>query len=164
MSDDAALRAQARALIEKAKAKGVMLATAESCTGGLIAGYLTAIAGSSAVLERGYVTYSNDAKVELLGVPAAIVAAYGAVSEQTVRAMAEGCLARSRADVSVAVTGIAGPTGGSADKPVGLVHLATAARDGAIVHVEQRFGALGRDEVRLATVAVALTMLDDALG
>ena len=160
---DLVLIAAARALIAKAKDRGAMLATAESCTGGLIAGFLTAIPGSSAVLERGFVTYSNEAKVEMLGVAPSTIATHGAVSEATARAMAEGALAHSRADVAVSVTGVAGPDGGSAEKPVGLVHLAAAKRGGETVHEERRFGAIGRDAVRAATVAAAFALISRLL-
>lgn len=160
---DVVLIAAARALIAKAKDRGAMLATAESCTGGLIAGFLTAIPGSSAVLERGFVTYSNEAKVEMLGVAPSTIATHGAVSEATARAMAEGALAHSRADVAVSVTGVAGPDGGSSEKPVGLVHLAAAKRDGETVHEERRFGAIGRDAVRAATVAAAFALISRLL-
>src|SRR5690606_34646650 len=118
------IEATAEAVIRRATEAGLMVATAESCTGGLVSGALTAIAGSSAVLDRGFVTYSNEAKVEMLGVSEAVLARFGAVSEPTARAMAEGATAKSRASVSVSVTGVAGPGGGSADKPVGLVHFA----------------------------------------
>ncbi len=160
---DVVLIAAARALIAKARDRGAMLATAESCTGGLIAGFLTAVPGSSAVLERGFVTYSNEAKIEMLGVPPATIATHGAVSEATARAMAEGALANSRAEVAVSVTGVAGPDGGSAEKPVGLVHLAAAKRGGETVHEERRFGAIGRDAVRAATVAAAFALVSRLL-
>ncbi len=138
---------------------GWMIATAESCTGGLIAGALTEIAGSSSVVDRGFVTYSNAAKTDLLGVMPATLDAFGAVSRETALQMAKGALWRSKADCAVAVTGIAGPGGGSADKPVGLVHLAAASRDGRIIHRAMRYGDRGRDAVRLATVSTALEML-----
>ena len=153
----------ARKVIEAATARGLAIATAESCTGGLVSGALTAIAGSSAVVERGFVTYSNAAKAELLGVPAELIDRHGAVSEPVARAMAEGALVHSAAAVSVAVTGIAGPGGGSPDKPVGLVHFA-AAGPGGLVHVEHRFGDIGREAVRLASVGVALDLLLDRMG
>lgn len=153
----------ARQVIEAAAARGLMIATAESCTGGLVSGALTAIAGSSAVVERGFVTYSNDAKSELLGVPAALIEGHGAVSEPVARAMADGALARSKAQVSVSVTGVAGPGGGTADKPVGLVHFGAVGPAGAI-HAEHRFGDLGREEVRLASVRVALGLLLDRVS
>jgi len=161
---DEAMRRDAARLLEALRARALKLATAESCTGGLIAGLLTEIAGSSDVLERGFVTYSNDAKCQMLGVPAALLAAHGAVSEPVARAMAEGALARSGADVAVAVTGVAGPGGGSAEKPVGLVHLAAARRGAATLHRECRFGDVGRGEVRLRSVAAALALVRALLG
>ncbi|MGJ3264923.1 MAG: CinA family protein [Salinarimonas sp.] len=157
------MRARATALLDAYAAAGTTIVTAESCTGGLIAALLTDIPGSSRAVERGFVTYSNEAKTECLGVPAEVIAARGAVSEETARAMAEGALAASRADVAVSVTGIAGPGGGSAEKPVGLVHLACARRGGGTRHLEMRYGDLGRSMVRLRTVADALGMLEAAL-
>ncbi len=154
----------ARALLETCRTRGLKLATAESCTGGLIAAALTAIQGSSDVFERGFVTYSNEAKCEMLGVPAALIAARGAVSAEVALAMAEGALAHSRADVAVAVTGVAGPGGGTGAKPVGLVHIAAARRDGARLREERRFGDVGRDQVREASMHVALGLLGQALG
>ena len=153
----------ARRVIEAAAARGLTLVTAESCTGGLVAGALTAIAGSSTVVDRGFVTYSNAAKTELLGVADKLIKAHGAVSEPVARAMADGAVARSRAGVSVSVTGIAGPGGGTADKPVGLVHFGAVGPNGA-VHAEHRFGDLGREGVRLASVRVALDLLLDRIG
>ena len=150
---------QAATIIAAYRDLGWMIATAESCTGGLIAGALTEIAGSSAVVDRGFVTYTNQAKMELIGVSSATLAAFGAVSKETALQMAQGALIRSDAHVAVAVTGIAGPGGGSADKPVGLVHLALRSRSGQIDHREMRYGDLGRDQVRLATVRTALDML-----
>lgn len=157
------IEALARRVIAEAAAAGVMIATAESCTGGLVAAALTQVAGSSAVVDRGFVTYSNDAKSDLVAVPAALITAHGAVSEPVARAMAEGAVANSRAAVSVAITGIAGPGGGSADKPVGLVHFAAAGPAG-VIHVEKRFGDIGREKVRLASVDVALDLLLDRIG
>lgn len=154
---------KAAAIIAYCKACGLMVSTAESCTGGLIAGALTEIPGSSAVVDRGFVTYTNEAKAELLGVSAATLAAFGAVSQETALQMAHGALYRSRADVAVAVTGIAGPGGGSAEKPVGLVHLAVRGRTGKLIHREMRYGDIGRSEVRLATVSTALDMLMEAV-
>ena len=154
-----AMLASARALIDLCRARGLKIATAESCTGGLVAALLTEIAGSSDVVERGFVTYSNDAKRELLGVAEETLAAHGAVSEATAREMAQGALARSRADLAVSVTGVAGPGGGSAEKPVGLVHFACAVRSGAVVAAERRFGDLGRSAVRSAAVEQALAMI-----
>jgi len=137
------------------EARGWKVATAESCTGGLVAGAITAIAGSSTWFDRGFVTYSNDAKVELLGVTMATLAAAGAVSEATAREMAAGALAASRADLVVAVTGIAGPSGGTPDKPVGLVCFAWARRGGAAEARTARFAG-DRAEVREAAVVAAL--------
>lgn len=150
----------AEALLATLRARKLMIATAESCTGGLIAGALTEIAGSSDVVERGFVTYSNEAKNEAIGVPAAMIAAHGAVSCEVAEAMVAGALAHSRADVAVAVTGVAGPGGGTVAKPVGLVHLAVQQRGGKPVHRECRFGDIGRREIRLATVRVAFEMID----
>ncbi len=158
------LIARATALIARYRAAGLMAATAESCTGGLIAGLLTEIPGSSSVLERGFVVYSNAAKEELLGVPAETLADYGAVSEHTARAMAEGALNASRAEVAVSVTGIAGPDGGTAAKPVGLVHFACARRGEPTVTRQERFGDIGREAVRLASVRVGLDLLEAAAG
>jgi len=152
-----------RLLLDEARTRGWRIATAESCTGGLIAAALTEIAGSSDVVDRGFVTYSNRAKSDMLDVPGDMIADYGAVSEPVARAMAEGALARSSAHLSVAVTGVAGPGGGTSMKPVGLVHLATAAVNGAIVHREERFIGLDRSGVRLATVRTALEMLRERI-
>jgi nicotinamide-nucleotide amidase len=154
---------EARALMLGWAARGLRIATAESCTGGLVAALLTEIPGASAHVERGFVTYSNEAKAEMLGVPADLIAAHGAVSEPVARAMAEGALARSRADIAVSVTGVAGPKGGTPAKPVGLVHLAAARRGRPTLHREMRFGDLGRSEIRLRSVAAALALLKDAL-
>ncbi|QDH73257.1 CinA family protein [Brevundimonas sp. M20] len=156
------IRALAQQIITEASARGLMAATAESCTGGLVAGALTEIAGSSTVVDRGFVTYSNAAKTALVGVPAAMIEAHGAVSEPVARAMAEGAVARSDATVSVAITGIAGPGGGSPEKPVGLVHFAAAGPAG-VVHAEHRFGDIGREAVRLESVRVALNLLLDRI-
>ena len=142
-----------------ARAKGLTIATAESCTGGLIAGLLTEIAGSSDVVDRGFVTYSNAAKEEMLGVARDLLVAHGAVSEPVAAAMAQGALAHSNAQVSVAVTGIAGPGGGSAEKPVGLVYIAAMREGGTAVVERHLFGDIGREQVRLATVEAALTLL-----
>jgi nicotinamide-nucleotide amidase len=152
----------AREVIEAAAARGMMAAVAESCTGGLVAGALTAVAGSSAVIERGFVTYSNAAKAQLLGVPATLIQTDGAVSEAVARAMALGAIDQSAAQVAVAVTGVAGPGGGSPDKPVGLVHFAAIGPSG-LVHVERRFGDVGREAVRLESVRQALRMLLDRI-
>ncbi|CAN7306560.1 CinA family protein [Neorhizobium tomejilense] len=150
---------QARQIVADFAARGKMVATAESCTGGLIAGALTEISGSSAVVDRGFVTYTNEAKVDMLGVAETALATHGAVSKETALQMVHGALYRSQASVAVAVTGIAGPGGGSAEKPVGLVHLAAKSRLGKILHREMRYGDIGRTEIRLATVRTALAML-----
>jgi len=157
------LRDRAAALLEAYRAKGLKIATAESCTGGLVAALLTEISGSSAVVERGFVTYSNEAKTESIGVPADLVAAHGAVSEPVARAMAEGALAHSRADVAVGITGVAGPTGGTVAKPVGLVHFGLARRGSETVHLERRYGDLGRENVRRRAVEDALLLLEQAI-
>ena len=161
---DDELRARAMTLIKLYAAQGLMLATAESCTGGLVAGLLTEIAGSSAVVERGFVTYSNAAKHELIGVPMALIERHGAVSAEVARAMAEGALRHSRADVSVAITGVAGPGGGTEAKPVGLVQFASAMKGGETIAVEKRFGDIGRAQVRRAAIVTALEMLEARVG
>ena len=148
-------------VLDACKRKKLKVATAESCTGGLVAGALTEINGASHVVERGFVTYSNEAKQDMLGVPADILKRHGAVSRPTAEAMARGALANARADIAVAITGIAGPGGGSADKPVGLVHFAAASRRGDLVHCERRYGDLGRAEVRHKSVLQALAMLKE---
>ena len=153
-----ALLAQAERLLADARAKGLKIATAESCTGGLIAGLLTEIPGSSDVFERGFVTYSNEAKEDLLGVPTDLIHHHGAVSAEVARSMAEGALQHSLAQIAVAVTGIAGPGGGSAEKPVGLVHLA-AARTGHDIIAERHVFPGDRDSIRRVSVITALTML-----
>lgn len=152
-------QAEASSLLELLRIRQLKIATAESCTGGLVVALLTEIAGSSDVVERGIVTYSNAAKMELVGVPEAILARHGAVSEEVARAMASGALAASRADVAVSVTGVAGPGGGTALKPVGLVHIAAATREGTSLHVECRFGDIGRSEIRTRAVAEALALV-----
>jgi nicotinamide-nucleotide amidase len=150
----------AREALDACRDGGLLVATVESCTGGLVAAALTDVAGSSAVVERGLVTYSNRAKTDLAGVPEAMVARHGAVSEQVARAMAEGALARSPADIAVSVTGIAGPDGGSAEKPVGLVHLACARRGFPTQHARMLYGAgRGRDDIRARAVRTALQMI-----
>lgn len=154
--------ARAETVLSLFRKRGWTLATAESCTGGLVAGALTAIPGSSDVVDRGFVTYSNTAKMEMLGVPPAVLDAHGAVSEQTARAMAQGACRAAGVDAAVSITGVAGPGGGSAEKPVGLVHFACARRDGAVRHREMRFGDIGRDGVRHASVLVALEMLAES--
>ena len=154
----------AATVLQRARARGVTVATAESCTGGLVAGALTAIAGSSDVVEGGMVTYSNAAKTRLLGVEAELVAAVGAVSEEVARAMAAGAVQRLGVRLSVSITGIAGPGGGSAEKPVGLVHFATCDASGETRHRERRFGDIGRAQVREASVRIALEMMLERLG
>jgi nicotinamide-nucleotide amidase len=153
------LQAAAREVLDICRTRGLTLATAESCTGGLVAGALTDLPGSSAVVDRGFVTYSNEAKQQMLGVLAETLRTYGAVSRETAEAMARGALAHADVDLVVAVTGIAGPGGGSRDKPVGLVHFACGARGGRMTHVEMRYGDLGRTEVRNKSVLQALAML-----
>jgi nicotinamide-nucleotide amidase len=158
IADD--LRAAAKRLLDLCRQNGLHVATAESCTGGLVAAALTEIAGSSDVVECGFVTYSNDAKKTMLGVPAATLKQHGAVSEQTAAAMAAGALARSQADLAVAITGIAGPGGGSELKPVGLVHFAAASRDGRRLARHRRYGKIGRRRIRERSVAEALELLE----
>lgn len=148
----------AMAVLEACRARGATVATVESCTGGLVGGALTAIAGSSDLVLGGLITYSNDAKMALAAVPEALLAAHGAVSEPVARAMAEGGRAALSATFAVAVTGVAGPGGGSAEKPVGLVHFACCGPAGT-VHRERRFGPLSRDEIRRLSVLTALDML-----
>jgi nicotinamide-nucleotide amidase len=143
------------------RAHGLKAATAESCTGGLVAAALTAIPGSSDVMDRGFVTYSNEAKADMLGVEPDLIAANGAVSEPVARAMAEGALAHSLADCAVAITGVAGPGGGTDLKPVGLVHFAAARRGRETTHLVRRYGDLGRDGIRDAAVLDALDLLAD---
>jgi len=159
MIDDE-LRAAAVRVLDACKARALTVATAESCTGGLVSGALTEIAGSSSVVLCGFVTYSNGAKERMLGVPAETLARHGAVSHETAVAMADGALAHSPADLAVAITGIAGPGGGSAEKPVGLVHFAAASRAGHRLARELRFGDLGRGEVRRRSVLMALDLLE----
>ncbi|TBF82386.1 CinA family protein [Rhizobium leguminosarum] len=154
----------AETIIRDFTAAGLMISTAESCTGGLIAGALTEISGSSAVVDRGFVTYTNSAKIEMLGVQTETLLRFGAVSEETARQMVQGALFRSRAEIAVAVTGIAGPGGGSAEKPIGLVHLAAKSRDGALIHRKMLYGDIGRSEVRLATIRTALEMVRSLLA
>jgi len=156
------LRDVVTTLLQACRERGVMLATAESCTGGLLAGALTAIPGSSDVVERGFVVYSNAAKHEMLGVPIAMIERHGAVSEEVARALAEGAIGRSHAHLTVSITGVAGPGGGSEAKPVGLVHFATARR-GQPTLAHHRIFPGDRDTIRLGAVAVALSLLADRL-
>lgn len=150
-------------VIDKARAQGVKIATAESCTGGLVAAAICAVAGASDVLERGFVSYSNRAKTELLGVPGDLIADVGAVSEPVARRMAEGALLRSAASMAVSITGVAGPRGGTPMKPVGTVHFATAREGEAIRHHLEQFGDLPRADIQQAALKTALTLLRDRL-
>ena len=161
---DAALIQRTERFLSDARARHLKVSCAESCTGGLITGLLTEVAGSSDVVDRGFVTYSNSAKTAMLGVSDALLMQYGAVSEEVARAMAEGAVAHSLSDVSVAVTGIAGPGGGTPGKPVGLVHIATARRNGPTLHLDYRFGDIARSNVRFATVREAISMLASAIS
>ena len=151
----------ARRLLDICKRKKLTLATAESCTAGLVAATLADLPGISSLLDRGFITYSNQAKQDMLGVSPATLAANGAVSRETAEQMARGALANAPVDLTVAVTGIAGPDGGTAEKPVGLVHFAAASRSGRLVHAEKRFGNIGRAEVRKQSVLQAFRMLHD---
>ena len=154
----------AQSVIDKAGAEGAMVATAESCTGGMIAAALTDVPGSSAVIDRSFVTYSNEAKTEMLAVPADLITWFGAVSGEVARAMAQGAVLNSRADMAVSVTGVAGPSGGTAEKPVGLVWFGLAKADG-FVRVERRVFPVGsRDYVRTKAVETALQLLLSGLG
>jgi nicotinamide-nucleotide amidase len=157
---DEAMRNAAVRVLDMCRQRRLTVATGESCTGGLVAATLTEIPGSSDVVDRGFVTYSNAAKEALLGVPAATLEIHGAVSRQTAEAMATGALARAGTGLAVAITGVAGPGGGTADKPVGLVHFA-AARQGRVIHRERRYGDIGRSEIRRQSVLEALAMLED---
>jgi nicotinamide-nucleotide amidase len=153
------LNRRAADVLDTCRSRGLTVVTAESCTGGLIAAFLTAISGSSDVVDRGFVTYTNESKTEMLGVPAGLIEANGAVSEAVARIMAEGALVRSRADIAVAVTGIAGPSGGTTEKPVGTVHLA-AHRNGKRLNRKHNFDG-NRESVRLQTVSVAFDMIEE---
>jgi nicotinamide-nucleotide amidase len=150
---------QAETLLQSLRRRGLKLCAAESCTGGLITGLLTEIAGSSDVVERGFVAYSNEAKMTMLGVPESLISNHGAVSEACARAMAEGALRNANADIAVSVTGIAGPGGGSPEKPVGLVHFACASAGGETSHRRQIFEKASRHEIRMRSVAVALDLV-----
>jgi nicotinamide-nucleotide amidase len=156
---DEELRAAARRVLDAFRVRHLKLAVAESCTGGLVAAALTEIPGSSDVLDRGFVTYSNEAKEVMLGVPPVVLEGKGAVSRETAESMAMGALERSRADLVAAVTGVAGPAGGTAQKPVGLVHFAAARRNGRLLHRECRYGDLGRGEIRRRSVLEVFAML-----
>jgi nicotinamide-nucleotide amidase len=157
------LIAEAAELLDAARARGEKLVTAESCTGGLLAATFTAIPGSSNVFERGFVTYSNAAKSEMLGVPFWLIERHGAVSEDVARAMAGGALTHSHASLAISVTGIAGPDGGTPEKPIGLVHFAALRRDEEIHHERVLFGDLGRAEIRRKSVERALALLRSLL-
>ena len=154
---------EATEILDLCRQKRLMLATAKSCTGGLIAACFTEITGSSDVFERGFVTYSNTAKRELLAVSADTLLSFGAVSKQTALEMARGALNHSPASLAIAVTGIAGPGGGSLDKPVGLVHIAVAANDAEALHQECRFGDIGRSQIRLETLQASMRLTHSAL-
>ena len=155
---------EAQALLTELGRRGLKVATAESCTGGLLMGLLTEIPGASAVVDRGFITYSNEAKAELLGIDPALIAQHGAVSPQVACAMAEGALGAAPVGLAIAVTGIAGPDGGSADKPVGLVYLSAALRGHDVSLQEFRFGGIGRSQIRLATLREAVTLARGALS
>src|ERR1700754_5189404 len=152
-------RALSRSLLDLCRMRKLTIATAESCTGGLVAGALTDIPGSSDFINRGFVTYSNDAKRAMLGGEGSTLATFGAVSKETATQMAVRALERAGGDLAVSITGIAGPGGATPGNPVGLVHFAVAARDGRIIHREQRFGAIGRAAVRARSVGEGLRML-----
>jgi nicotinamide-nucleotide amidase len=156
---DADIVRQAAEFLSAARDKGELVAVAESCTAGLLAATLTAVPGCSDVFERGFVTYSNAAKSEMLGVPHWLIEKHGAVSEDVARAMAGGALTHSNASLALAVTGIAGPDGGTPEKPVGLVHFAAGRPEGPMHHERVVFGDLGRAEVRRRSVERALSML-----
>ena len=157
------ITALATLVLDEARERSLRITTAESCTGGLVAAALTAIPGSSDVFERGFVTYSNRAKSELLDIPGDLIADLGAVSEPVARLMAEGALEAANAHLSVAVTGVAGPGGGTALKPVGTVHFATARANGPVLHRVEHFEDMDRDGVRMASRQTALEMLRDRL-
>ena len=153
---------QAETLLDRARTAGVMITTAESCTGGLVSGLLTEIPGSPDVVDRAFITYSNEAKTEMLGVPARIIDGHGAVSAEVAKIMAKEALLRSNGDIAVAITGVAGP-GGTERKPAGLVHFGLACREHPTRTSVQRFGDRGRDAVRLASVATALDLLAEGV-
>jgi nicotinamide-nucleotide amidase len=153
----------AKSLLADLQRHALLISTAESCTGGLLTGVLTEVPGASAMVERGFITYSNAAKTEMLGVPVDLIARYGAVSEEVARAMAEGALTNTPAHIAVSVTGIAGPDGGSPEKPVGLVYLGVASQGESTRVRECRFGDIGRREIRLASVREALALAQSAV-
>lgn len=158
-----ALLSRAEVLLETCRVRGIRVVSAESCTGGLVTGLLTEIPGSSDVVDRGFVTYTDEAKSDCLGVPAALIAKLGAVSRQVAAAMAQGALVRSRADIAVAVTGVAGPGGGTDTKPVGLIYIAARDRSGVMAAREFRFGPMSRREIRLASVNAALDLIEEVM-
>jgi nicotinamide-nucleotide amidase len=160
MLDDDIVEA-AKRLLDICKRKNLTVATVESCTAGLVAGTLTEVPGTSSILDRGFITYSNQAKEDMVGVSAATLKAHGAVSRQTAEEMARGAIARAPVELAVSVTGIAGPDGGSAEKPVGLVYFAAASRSGQFAHAEKRYGDIGRADVRKQSVLQAFRMLHD---
>ncbi|HWV55221.1 CinA family protein [Pseudorhodoplanes sp.] len=160
MLDDDIVEA-AKRLLDICRRKNLRVATVESCTAGLVAGTLTEVPGTSSILDRGFVTYSNEAKQDMVGVSPATLKAHGAVSRETAEEMARGALKHAPVDLAVSVTGIAGPDGGSAEKPVGLVHFGAASRSGQFAHIEKRFGNIGRPEVRKQSVLQAFRMLHD---
>lgn len=163
MFDEEVLK-QAEKLISIAAAKNILLTTAESCTGGMVSSILTSIPGSSLVFDRGFVTYSNRAKQASLGVPWAMIDTYGAVSQQVANAMASGALKYSDADIAVSITGVAGPTGGTPEKPIGYVCFGLAKKGALTRNFEQRFGEVGRGQIRLLSVKMALSLLERALA
>lgn len=160
---DENIRKRAVSVLQTARENDLHIATAESCTGGLVAAALTDIAGSSDVFDRGFVTYSNDAKSKMLGVPENLIVRLGAVDSDVALAMAEGAIGASQADISVSITGVAGPGGGSADKPVGLVEFAAASKSGKTISRPRRFGDLGRPEIRRRSVIEALDLLAELM-
>lgn len=158
---DEEMHAAAHALLESCKKKKLTLATAESCTGGLLAATLTEIPGSSEVLDRGFVTYTNRAKQEMLGVVPMTIETYGAVSRECAEEMAKGALAHAQVDLAISITGIAGPTGAVPGKPIGLVFFTAAARSGRVITHDRKFGDIGRPNVRRKSVLQALAMLQE---
>ena len=161
MTDFGVIQSKAADVIKRCLSLGQKVVTAESCTGGLVSGALTGISGSSGVIDRGFVTYSNEAKSDMLGIDPFLIAQNGAVSEHVARAMAEGALARSLADIAVSITGIAGPGGGTDSKPVGRVHFACSKKGASTIHCERRFGDIGRENVRTAAVIQALDLISE---
>ena len=158
---DEEITAAVNRLLERCRAKTLTVATAESCTGGLVAAAISEISGSSAVLDRGLVTYSNEAKQQMLGVTPSTIDVYGAVSTECADEMAKGALAHAQVDLAVSITGIAGPTGATPGKPIGLVYFCTASRSGRIIAHDRKFGDIGRTQVRRASVLQALALLQE---